>query len=178
VGLPDSLTQVGRSAFHKCTSLTSVVLPDSLTKLGDNAFQECTSLTTMVLPDSAQLGYEVFKECDALLRKASLAGFASVELYLRDRYKSITQKKLVLRLLRKYNQVQISSLPCGWAKIFNTSAQKYRILTGHHYRGLHYQHRLLFYCCCHRQVVVASTSQSSTFPMSLCCIYQLQLERI
>jgi len=33
-----------------------------------------------------------------------LAGFATVELYLRDRYKSITLRKLVLRLLRKYNQ--------------------------------------------------------------------------
>jgi len=46
----------------------------------------------------------VFDECDALLQKATLAGFDSVELYLRDRYKSITLRKLVLRLLRKYNK--------------------------------------------------------------------------
>jgi len=58
----------------------------------------------VVLPESAELGNEVFDECDALWRKAALAGFASVELYLRDRYKSITLRKLVLRLLRKYNQ--------------------------------------------------------------------------
>jgi len=56
------------------------------------------------LPDSAELGDYVFLQCDALLHKAALAGFDSVELYLRDRYKSITQKKLVLRLLRMYNK--------------------------------------------------------------------------
>jgi len=79
-------------------------LPDSLTQLGHGAFEECTSLTSVVLPDSAELGDEVFDGCDALLQKAALAGFDSVEPYLRDRYKSITLKKLVLRLLRKYNK--------------------------------------------------------------------------
>ena len=38
------------------------------------------------------------------MQKATLAGFLTVELYLRDRYKCITLRKLVLRLLRKYNQ--------------------------------------------------------------------------
>ena len=33
-----------------------------------------------------------------------MAWFFTVELYLRDRYKSITLRKLVLRLLGKYNQ--------------------------------------------------------------------------
>jgi len=46
----------------------------------------------------------VFVDCNALLQKATLAGFDSVELYLRDRYRSITLRKLVLRLLRKYNK--------------------------------------------------------------------------
>jgi len=102
--LPDSLTMLSESAFGECTSLTSVVLPDSLTQLGKAAFYGCSSLMSVILPDSAPLGDYVFYECDALLQKAALAGFASVEPYLRDRYTSITQKKLVLRLLRKYNQ--------------------------------------------------------------------------
>jgi len=104
VVLPDSLTQLGEQAFGKCTSLTSVVFPDSLTMLGKAALYGCSSLMSVILPDSAMLGDVVFYECDALLQKAALAGFDSVELYLRDRYKSITQKKLVLRLLRKYNK--------------------------------------------------------------------------
>ena len=104
VELPDSLTQIGKQAFYGCSSLTSVVLPDSLTQLGMQVFWKCTSLRSVVLPDSAMLGDRVFYECDALLQKATSAGFDSLELYLRDRYKSITQKKLVLRLLRKYNK--------------------------------------------------------------------------
>ena len=58
-----------------------------------------------MLPDSlTQLGEYAFYKCDALLQKATSAGFDSLELYLRDRYKSITLRKLVLRLLRKYNR--------------------------------------------------------------------------
>jgi len=104
VVLPDSLALIGEQAFHECTSLTSVVLPDSLTQLGEFAFAGCSILMSVVLPDSAELGDEVFLECDALVQKAALAGFDSVEPYLRDRYKSITLRKLVLRLLGKYNQ--------------------------------------------------------------------------
>ena len=59
---------------------------------------------SVILPDTATLGDAVFYECDALLQKAALARFDSVELYLRDRYIRITLRKLVLRLLRKYNQ--------------------------------------------------------------------------
>jgi len=58
----------------------------------------------VVLPDSATLGDAVFNKCDALMQKSALAGFDSVELYLRDRYRCITLRKLVLRLLGKYNQ--------------------------------------------------------------------------
>ena len=91
VVLPDSLTQLGDAAFSQCTSLTSVVLPDCLTQVGRLAFGKCSSLTSVVLPDSAELGDDVFDECDALLQKATLAGFDSVEPYLRDRYKSMTR---------------------------------------------------------------------------------------
>jgi len=39
-----------------------------------------------------------------LVQKAALAGFDTVEPYLRDRYTSVTLRKLILRLLRKYNK--------------------------------------------------------------------------
>ena len=42
--------------------------------------------------------------CSSLTSAANSAGFDTVELYLRDRYKCVTLRKLFLRLLRKYNQ--------------------------------------------------------------------------
>jgi len=104
VVLPDSLMQLGIGAFGQCSSLTSVVISHSLIQLGQWAFRECPSLTSVVMPDSAELGNDVFMDCNALVDKAALAGFESVELYLRDRYISITLRKLVLRLLGKYNK--------------------------------------------------------------------------
>jgi len=80
------------------------VLPDSVTAIGNWAFLRCSSLMSVILPDSAELGDDVFSECDALVQKAALAGFDTVEPYLRDRYTSITLRKLILRLLRKYNK--------------------------------------------------------------------------
>jgi len=73
-------------------------------QVGDVAFARCNSLTSFALPACAKLGDYVFDKCDALWQKAALAGFDSVEPYLRDRYKSITLRKLVLRLLGKYNK--------------------------------------------------------------------------
>jgi len=46
----------------------------------------------------------VFAGCHSLTSAANSAGFSDVVLYLRDRYKCVTLRKLFLRLLRKYNQ--------------------------------------------------------------------------
>jgi len=64
----------------------------------------------VVLPDWVELACDdVFLQCNGLEQKAASAGFDdggfdSVEFYLRVRYESITLRKLILRLLRKYNQ--------------------------------------------------------------------------
>jgi len=80
--LPDGVTQLGNFVFWECSSLTSVLLPDGLTQLGNSTFGECSSLTSA----------------------ATSAGFSDVVPYLRDRYKCVTLRKLILRLLGKYNQ--------------------------------------------------------------------------
>jgi len=106
VTLPDGLTLLGNNVFNGCSSLTSVTLPDGLKKLGWYTFQGCSSLTSVSLPDGlTQLGGSVFDECSSLTSAANSAGFDTVELYLRDRYKCVNLRKLVLRLLRKYNHL-------------------------------------------------------------------------
>ena len=47
--IPDGVTEIRKSAFAGCTSLTSVTIPDSVTSIGDFAFHRCTSLTNMYI---------------------------------------------------------------------------------------------------------------------------------
>ena len=48
--IPEGVTTIGKHAFSKCASLTSVKLPDSVTLLDEYAFLRCTSLKRIVLP--------------------------------------------------------------------------------------------------------------------------------
>jgi len=106
VTLPDGLTQLGNNVFVNCSSLTSVALPDGLTKLGGSVFYGCSSLKSVMLPVLiTQVSNNVFWDCPSLGTVAHSAGYSNIILYLRDRYKCVTLRKLFLRLLRKYNQV-------------------------------------------------------------------------
>ena len=65
--IPDSVTEIGRSAFSKCCALTSIEIPSSVTEIGRWAFLECTGLTSVVIPDSVtKIGDEAFLYCQAL----------------------------------------------------------------------------------------------------------------
>ena len=48
----DSVTEIDRSAFEDCTSLTSITMPDGVTVIGYSAFSGCTSLTSITIPNS------------------------------------------------------------------------------------------------------------------------------
>ena len=66
VVIPDSVTEIGSSAFFRCYSLTSVTIPDSVTTIGEKAFR-CSSLTSVTIPDSVTtIGEDAFKNCSSL----------------------------------------------------------------------------------------------------------------
>ena len=43
--IPDSVTDIGNSAFYNCSNLTSITIPGSVTSVGNRAFYSCTDLT-------------------------------------------------------------------------------------------------------------------------------------
>ena len=62
-----SVTSIGKEAFYKKTSLTSITIPEGVTSIEDSAFSNCTSLKNAALPDSlTNLGPRVFFHCPGL----------------------------------------------------------------------------------------------------------------
>ncbi len=65
--IPNSVVEIGDSAFRGCKSLKSVTIPDSVKKLGDSIFYNCTSLTTVRLPNKPDdYGDDMFYGCTSL----------------------------------------------------------------------------------------------------------------
>ena len=54
VQIPDSVTEIGFSAFDGCTCLENAYLPESLVKIEDYAFDMCSSLRLDELPDNVK----------------------------------------------------------------------------------------------------------------------------
>lgn len=44
VDIPETVTNIGSSAFRECVNLTHISIPDSVTSAGDRVFYHCTSL--------------------------------------------------------------------------------------------------------------------------------------
>ena len=62
--IPNTVTNIGNSAFSWCKSLTSINIPDSVTNIGNSAFSWCESLTSINIPDGVtSIGDRVFLGC-------------------------------------------------------------------------------------------------------------------
>ena len=67
ITIPSSVTSIGSGAFSYCTGLTSITIPNSVTSIGDRAFYGCTNLTSIEIPNSVtSIGSAVFYECTGL----------------------------------------------------------------------------------------------------------------
>ncbi len=62
--IPDSVRNIGKSAFSQCSSLTDITISDGVVNIGSAAFMSCTDLSDIVIPDSVKfIGDSAFDYC-------------------------------------------------------------------------------------------------------------------
>lgn len=67
VVIPDTVTQIGDSAFSFCGKVTSVTIPDSVTRIGMSAFYNCYKLSSIAVPGSVtEIDDKAFEACENL----------------------------------------------------------------------------------------------------------------
>jgi len=67
IAISESVTSIGRIAFEGCRSLTNVTIPESVTSIGERAFYGCRSLTDITIPKGVtSIGHAAFDSCSSL----------------------------------------------------------------------------------------------------------------
>jgi uncharacterized repeat protein (TIGR01451 family) len=61
--IPNSVTEIGHSAFVYCKKLTSITIPNSVAVIKPNAFRFCSGLTSITIPKSVtSIGFYAFSD--------------------------------------------------------------------------------------------------------------------
>jgi hypothetical protein len=91
VSIPNSVTNIGDSAFNYCTSLTSVNIPNGITTIGEGTFGACFSLTNVNIPNSVtNIGSTAFSACHNLPNVSIPASVTSIGYSAFDACTSLT----------------------------------------------------------------------------------------
>ena len=78
--IPEGTTKIGKFAFYKCNSLTSVTIPAGVTDFGERVFENCEGLTSVTCASSID-GERAFCNCTNLTRVNLLDGVETVGPY-------------------------------------------------------------------------------------------------
>ena len=67
ISIPNSIKEIGDSAFMDCYNLTSIIIPNSVTKIGNYTFSDCDKLASVTLPQGIdQIENNMFTGCSSL----------------------------------------------------------------------------------------------------------------
>ena len=79
INIPKSMTTIGECAFADCNSLTSIKIPKSVKTIGDSAFRNCKLLTSVIIPESVTtIGEYTFADCNTLTNIKIPKGVATI----------------------------------------------------------------------------------------------------
>ena len=82
ITIPNSVTSIGEWAFYNCSGLTSVTIPNSVTSIGNSAFYRCSGLTSITIPNGVtSIGYDTFHGCTGLTSITIPNGVTSIGFY-------------------------------------------------------------------------------------------------
>lgn len=77
--IPDSVQSIGSEAFSLCEGLSMVELPTTLTKIPDGIFTDCTLLDSITIPDTVtEIGANAFLRCTAFILEKLPAGIKTI----------------------------------------------------------------------------------------------------
>ena len=62
--IPDSVTEIGSTAFFGCSGLSAIVIPVSVKEIGEGAFDYCESLKEIIISKGTKEKFEKLIDTD------------------------------------------------------------------------------------------------------------------
>lgn len=84
------VTHIGRSAFHNCENLESVIFSEDVTDTGDYTFESCDNLKNIEIKGATNIGHAAFYTCGNLTSVIISDGITNIGEYAFSRCKKLT----------------------------------------------------------------------------------------
>lgn len=90
--LPNTIIEIGSSAFEGCSELSAIEIPNSVNKIGYAAFRNCKALKSITIPSNVEtIGGEAFNGCSALTSVTIANGVRNIGGYVFANCSSLTK---------------------------------------------------------------------------------------
>jgi len=90
--LPNTIIEIGSSAFEGCSELSAIEIPNSVNKIGGAAFRNCKALKSITIPSNVEtISGEAFYGCSALTSVTIANGVRNIEAYVFAHCSSLTK---------------------------------------------------------------------------------------